>query len=286
MKRRLFALFLAVPILMSGCGGDSDSKKTDSQVAAKVNGEEVTVHQLNQVLGRVRAKVTKENQHEIKQKALESLIDQTLLLQASKQAKLDRYPEILSKLEAAKRKVLVDAYIQRTLKGVGKPSADEINAYYASRPEIFNERRLFIYKQITVPLEKEKLEELTEKLKSTQVVSELVPLLESGGYEYRLVSEAKTSEKLPAPLLKPLVSLKVGDIGYLKMSDGVLIIALEQSIPQPISLNQAGPIIERELYSQKQKEAANKLVQSLKETAVVEFLGEFKPDVKPDMTAE
>lgn len=280
MKLKMLALFLTVPVLISGCGGDSESKKTDTQVAAKVNGEEVTVHQLNQMLGKIRVKVTQENQQEIKQKALDSLIDQTLVLQASKQAKLDRNPEILSALEAAKRKVMVDAYIQRTLQGVGKPTAKEVEEYYNSRPEIFSERKLFIYSQITVPSTKESLDALVEKVKEAKTMDDLIPMLNAENIAFKQVTDAKTSEKLPAPLLQPLSALKVGDIGYLKMSDGLLVISLQQVIPQPVSIEQAKAAIERQLFSQKQKEAAEKLVSSLKESAVIEYMGEFNPSQK------
>lgn len=277
MKLKMLALMFAVPVLLSGCGGDSESKKTDSQVAVKVNGEEVTVHQLNQLLTKVRVRVTEDNQQEIKQKTLESLVDQTLVLQAAKQAKLDRTPEVLSALEAAKRKVLVDAYVQRTLQGVGKPTSNEVEEFYNSRPEIFANRKLFVYSQVTIPSEKEKLDGLVESVKQVATLEELTAMLSKDKVEYREVLDAKTSEKLPKPLLAPLNSIKVGDIGYLKMSDGLLVVSVLQAVPQPVSLDQAKVAIERQLFTQKQKEAAEKLVSSLKESALIEYVGDFKP---------
>ena len=275
VKLKMIALCFSVPVLLSGCGGSSDDKKSDTQVAAKVNGEEITVHELNQILGNVRVRVTEENQSEIKQKALDNLVDQTLVLQAAKNAKLDRTPEVLSALEAAKRKVLVDAYIQRTLKGVGTPSDSEVEAYYLSRPEIFAQRKMFVYTQMTIPETPEKITSLIDKVKEVKVFDSLVSKLDSDGIKYRSSAESKASEKVPAPLLKPLNALKPGDIGYLKMSDGLLVIALQQAYPLPVSLEQASPAIKRQLYTQKQKEAAKQLVNSLKEVAQVEYLGEF-----------
>lgn len=276
MKRKVLALALIVPVLLSGCGGDSESKKTDSQVAVKVNGEEVTVHQLNQVLSKVRSKVTQENQQEIKQKALDSLVDQTLVLQAAKNAKLDRTPEVLSALEDARRKVLVDAYIQRTLQGVGKPNDAEVNAFYQQRSEIFADRQLFVYSQLTIPAKPAELESLISKVKENDSFDKLVGYLDGNSIAYKSSMDAKTSEKLPVPLLKPLNALKVGDVGYLKMSDGLLVVSVHQKVRQSVSMEQAKNAITRQLYAQKQKEAANKLVESLKETAQIEYIGDFK----------
>lgn len=275
VKTVVSALFMST--ILVGCGGEKNDKKQDSQVAASVNGEEVTVHELNQTLGQLRVKVTQENQQEIKLKALDHLVDQTLVLQAAQQAKLDRSPKILSALEAAKRKVLVDAYVQRTLQGVGKPTTQEIKAFYNEHPQIFADRKMFVYTQLTMQVEKEALESLVAELKAIKTLEELLPILHEKGISYKKTVEANPSEKLPPPLLAPLNVLKVDDIGYLKMSDGLLVIELQQALAQPVTFEQATPAIGRQLYSQKQKEAAEKLVKSLKENAQIEYLGEFAP---------
>lgn len=275
MKVKVLVSALFMSTILVGCGGEKSDKKQDTQVAANVNGEEVTVHQLNQALGQLRVKVTQENQQEIKLKALDHLVDQTLVLQAAKQAELDRSPEILSALEAAKRKVLVDAYVQRTLQGVGKPTSQEIEAYYNEHPQIFADRKMFVYTQLTMLVEKEALESLVTELKAIKTLEELLPILHEKGISYKEVVAANLTEKLPPPLRAPLNALKVGDIGYLKMSDGLLVIELQQALAQSVTLEQATPAIRRQLYSQKQKEAAEKLVESLKENAQVEYLGEF-----------
>jgi peptidyl-prolyl cis-trans isomerase C len=277
MKVKVLVTVLFMSTILVGCGGEKGANKENTQVAAKVNGEEVTVHQLNQTLGQLRVKVTQENQAEIKQKALDHLIDQTLVLQAAKEAKLDRNPEVLSTLEAAKQKVLVDAYVQRTLQGVGKPTLQEIEGFYNERPQFFADRKVFVYTQLTMPVEKEALESLVTELKAIKTLAELLPILKGKDISYKKMVEANPSEKLPPALLAPLNVLKVGDIGYLKLSDGLLVIELQQALSQPVTLEQATPAIERQLYSQKQKEAAEKLIESLKESAQVEYLGQFAP---------
>ncbi len=274
VKAVVSALFMST--ILVGCGGEKNEKQ-NTQVIANVNGEEVTIHQLNQTLGQLRVRVTQENQQEIKLKALDHLVDQTLVLQAAQQAKLDRNPEVLSALEAAKRKVLVDAYVQRTLQGVGKPTTQEIKVFYNEHPQIFADRKMFVYTQLTMPVEKEALESLVTELKAIKTLEELLPILHEKDISYKKTVEANPSEKLPPPLLAPLNSLKVGDIGYLKMSDGLLVIELQQALAQPVTLEQATPAIGRQLYKQKQKEAAEKLVESLKENAQIEYLGEFAP---------
>ena len=276
LKKSIGVVLLAVTAL-TGCGDESSGDKKETQVVAKVNGTEVTVHQLNQLLSKVRMPAGTSDQEKIKQKALDKLIDEALVIQAAQQVKLDRTPEILSALEAAKRKVLVEGYVKRTLQGVGKPSGAEVEAFYNSRPEVFKDRKLFIYTKMTVPVEKDKIDGVVEEIKSRKKVAQVAPMLDKKKISYKTVVEAKTSEALPPVLLKPMSSLKVGDLGYLKMSDGLLIIELQQAINQTVTLEQATPVIERNLFIQKQKEAALKLVESLKAEAVIEYVGEFSP---------
>jgi len=65
----IFALAIA-----AGCG-KSDDKKAATQVAAKVNSDEITVHQINNVLARA-PNVTPEVAQRAKREILDKLIDQ------------------------------------------------------------------------------------------------------------------------------------------------------------------------------------------------------------------
>ena len=276
MKVKMLISTLLMSSLLTGCGGEKDNARKSTQVVAKINGEEVTIYQLNEVLSKVRVQVTEENQDEVKKKALENLIDQTLVLQAAKKVQLDRNPEVLTALEDAKRRVLVDAYVKRTLQDVAKPTIQAVEAFYNERPQIFADRSLFVYTKLTIPAEKEAIEALVEELKAVKTIDELLPILDKKGVAYKQMVEAKTSETLPAALLAPLNVLKVADVGYLKLSDGLLVIVLDKKIPQPITFEQAKASIENQLHQQNRKQAAEGLVKSLKESAQIELVGDFK----------
>ena len=271
-------LVLLATVILVGCGGDEEvEEKSETQVVAKVNGKEITIHELNQTLSKLGRPATPEEQEALKNKALERLIEQTLVVQAAEEIKLDRTPEIRSALEEAKNRVLVEGYVKRILKGIGMPSKEEVDEFYNSRPEIFSERKLFIYKQLTIPAEKEQVDSIVAQIESAGSVEALIPLLKESGTTYKEAMEANTSEKLPAPLLQPLHTLKIGDVGFLKVSDGLIVVEVLQSVNQPVSLEEAKLSIERQLLMQKQKNASLKVVESLKTPAQIEYLGEFAP---------
>lgn len=276
VTKRTVLSFLFV-LMLSGCGGEESSNDSvTSQVAAVVNGEEVTIHQLNYALREMRQPITADNQEELKQKALSRMIEQTLIIQAAKQAKLDRDPDVLGALEMAKNKVLVETYVKRTMQGVGVPTQDAVEKFYNEHPDIFSNRKLFFYKQVTIRVEKDKLEGLVDKVKNVDTHDELIALVKKESLGYKNRSEVRTSEKIPRPLLKPMNSIKPGDLGYLRMSDGLLIIALEKVVNQPVSLEEARVLIERQLTKESQAKAVNELIKSLKVGATISYQGEFK----------
>ena len=107
----------AVIIVLAGCG-DSDKKKAATQVAAKVNREEISVHQINAVLSRA-GNLSPEQAKQAGADVLDKLIEQELLVQQSIEKKLDRDPKTMQALEAARRQILAQAYLEQ-LAGSGE----------------------------------------------------------------------------------------------------------------------------------------------------------------------
>lgn len=279
---RLKYLALIFSLILVGCSGESEDPKGPTQVAVKVNGEEVTVHELNSYLSRVSVAGKSEEELEaIKAGVLNKLIEQTLLIQASKEAELDRKPEVLSAIQVAKDKVLVDSYMQRMLQGVPSSSVKEIKEFYDESSLIFAERKYFVYEQFLISGDKEFVEKLVTKIKLIDDIKGFKKLLDTESIEFKYGKFFKTSEQLPRPLLKPMNSIKSGDIGLLRMPDGLIVLALKESHDEPISYEKAKVLIERQLLKKKQQQAANRVLESLKTKATVEYSPGYDELKKP-----
>lgn len=101
------AAVLASLGLAACSGGDKD--KPASQVAAKVNKEEISVHQINYLLQR-QPGLKPEQAESASKTALERLIDQELAVQKAEELKLDRDPRVVQALDAARREILSRFY--------------------------------------------------------------------------------------------------------------------------------------------------------------------------------
>lgn len=143
----LGATVLAAALLaLAGCGPRGG---TATQTAAKVGKGEITVHQINFILQQQRG-LRPEQADAASRQVLDRLIDQELAVQKADALDLDRDPRVLQSLEAARREVLARAYADKVAEGAAKPTAEEIARYYADKPELFSQRRIYSLQELTV----------------------------------------------------------------------------------------------------------------------------------------
>src|SRR5512146_2004707 len=97
---------LGVALGLAACGS-KDVEKPASQIAAKVNSGEISVHQLNYVLTRTGASsASPEAAPKIRREVLDKLVDQELAVEQALEKKLDRSPEVVMAIESARREIL------------------------------------------------------------------------------------------------------------------------------------------------------------------------------------
>ncbi|MGZ8260155.1 MAG: EpsD family peptidyl-prolyl cis-trans isomerase, partial [Caldimonas sp.] len=155
---RALALGLTVGVaLLAGCSKDKDKEKPATQTAAKVNKEEITVHQINFLLSQQRALPASQAASASRQ-VLERLIDQELTLQKAADQKLDRDPRVAQQIEAARREIISRAYLEKLSEGAPKPTPAEVQAYYDSHPALFSARRVYSLQELNIEATPEQVE--------------------------------------------------------------------------------------------------------------------------------
>ncbi len=286
----LSALAVAMALTMVGCGDKKEGKdKAATQVAAKVNSDEITVHQLNFELSKM-GNLSPEQAKQAANQVLKSMVDQQLLVQKAVEEKIDRDPQVVQTLEAARRQVLAQALIQKLTANQAKPSDTELAEYYAKHPALFAERRIYRLQEINVQVTPANSDAVKAQLQQTKNLGDFANWLKAQNIPARAGQSTKTAEQLPLELLPRLHALKDGQ-AITFAAPGVLnILVLAGSQTQPLTQEQAKPMIERYLGNAKKREAAEAELKQLKEKAKVEYLGEYaeagKEPVKPQAAAE
>jgi EpsD family peptidyl-prolyl cis-trans isomerase len=269
------AIFAAA--LIAGCG-KGDDKKPATQVAAKVNGDEISVHQINTAL--MQSGATTGDPKDAGRQVLERLIDQQLLVQKAVDAKLDRDPNVLTAIENSRRQILAQAYIERTLSESAMPTSDEIKKYYADHPEIFGKRRLYRFQEVLAAVENEgQMKELQAQLAKTHNMGDVTSWLREKNVKYNMSFSMKASEQLPRNLLPKLANMKQGDVMFYPAGNRALIVQLTGWQELPMSEAEAAPYIAQALLTQKRGEQANEELKRLRTTAKVEYVGEYAKSV-------
>lgn len=273
MNRTIRISVLLLAILALGACGKGGSTKA-GQVVAKVNGDEITIHQVNAAISRL-GKLDEAQAKVASKQVLNSLIEQQLLLKKATEVKLDRDPAVLQTIESAKRQILAQSYLEKMAQAVSKPSASEVHDYYAQNPALFENRRIYRFQELLLENKPETLQILQEKLAQGKSLKEMGQWLQSEKIQFKANESVKPAEQLPMEILARVAALKVGQTVIASSDKGALVLGLVDARDRPLSETQAKPAIESYLTNKKRNEVAQAEVKKLHDTAKIEYLGAF-----------
>lgn len=272
----------SILVTLSACGSKENAKteessKKNTQVVAKVNGDEISVHQLNFALGRV-AQGRQLDQAQTKQaseQVLTRLVDQQLLVQKAVDLKLDRDPKVLQALEASKAEILAQVYLEQVLAKAEKPSSTKIDTFYKENPELFEKRRVFRLQELVVEVDSAKQAEVQDAVKNMKSINDIANYFKSNKYEFNANSNVRAAEQLPIELLKKIQPLKDGEFVAVPSGRVLNIVHLAASQFKPIARDKAAPVIEQYFLNQSKSAVAKAEMADLKQKAKIEFVGAF-----------
>ena len=184
----MLCLAAALPVL-AGC--ERASAHRGAQLAAKVNGTEISVRQLGTGSAPARAG------------ALQKIIDRELLVQQALQAGLDRDPAVKEAIETSRRQILAQAWLDKVATG-RTVSREEIHAFYAENPALFAERRVYRVRETKLlPAEQVPLAHLTRLARMNDGES---AVFESQELQVLGAESAPVSESQAAPVIEQFLA--------------------------------------------------------------------------------
>jgi EpsD family peptidyl-prolyl cis-trans isomerase len=276
IQRTLLATALVAVFLGLAACGKKDEPKVATQVAAKVGSEEISVHQINQVLSRTNtAGATPESVKAMSREVLEKLIDQQLAVDQATEAKLHRSPEVVAQIEAAKRDILARAYIQSLTGGLPKPSPEDVKKYYAEHPQLFSERRVFNVQEIVAPVAPGVAEALRAAATSNKPVEQIAADLKAKGIKFNGGSATRAAEQIPLEILPKVHALKDGQTTVLETPQAITLLHLVASQSAPVTEVAALPRIEQFLANQRASEAVSARLKALRASTTITYMGDF-----------
>jgi EpsD family peptidyl-prolyl cis-trans isomerase len=265
----------ALALALAACGGDKEgSAKKNTQVAAKVNGEEITVHQVNAALPRMNNPTDAQARAAAKQ-VLDRLVDQQLFIQKAAEAKLDRDPAVMTAIENAKREILARAYVERVMGAAAKANPESVREFYGKHPELFSQRRVYRLQEIALQAKGEQADAVRKALPDMKTLQDVVAYAKANNVPFQANNQVRAAEQLPMEFAAKLAAMKDGEIVAIPGPNGFAVVQIAQSQSQPLDEKQATPFIEQYLQNRSKMDLAQTELKTLRSAAKIEYVGEF-----------
>ena len=253
-------------VLACGMAACSNKEKKAGQTVARVNGEEITIHQLNDEVARAGLKADADTKP-----LLDSLINRELLHAEAIKNKVDRDPAVLSAIENAKTQIVVQAYLQSKMTNLAKPGKAEIDDYFAKNPQFFSQRKVFDMRQLVLAA-KDSTPEVKARLDSAKSLDEIAAWLDEHKIQYMQSPLSRTTAELPPELSSRLQSLPRGSLFIFNEGARIAILVVNDIKDSTVNADVAAKQIEQFLTSRKSQEVINTEIARLKTSAKIEYV--------------
>lgn len=268
---RALVLVLLSSVLLAACGNKKEEGGT--QVAAKVNGEEISVHQINFAMARI-GNIPAGKEDEARKQVLKSLVDQQILVKQALDKKLDRNPNVLQAIEASKRQILAQASLEQLVPQSANPTDSAIHDYYVKSPELFSKRRVYKFAEVSIAGTTE-MEKVKQLLSATRSLDEFAGKLRNENIPFKTAAAVKGAEELPSVLLPKFAKMTKGEVAIIPTGDTLAVLQLQDFREQPLTEEQAKPLIGKFLMEQQRKTLLEAEMKKLRDAAKVEYVGVF-----------
>ncbi|RYG75195.1 MAG: hypothetical protein EON59_18460, partial [Alphaproteobacteria bacterium] len=148
MNRTISFTCALVALSLSAC-----DKEATGQVAAVVNGEEITLQEINAELGSAAIPEGVDKKL-VQQAALQRIVERRLLAQAARDDELDKTPDYLLRERQLRDALLVQLMGQRAERALKVPGEQEIDKFIADNPVMFAERKILAVDRIQFAMPK------------------------------------------------------------------------------------------------------------------------------------
>ena len=275
MNRSLSLCALVCLALLAAC-----EKKATGQVAAVVNGEEITLQEINTELEALSpSQQDAKDKKKLQQAALQRIVERRLLAQAARDDGLDERPEFLIRRRQLEDALLVQLLGKNTTRATELPDEKEVTDFIEKNPSIFSDRKIYKLDRIQFPKPTD-----PEQLKLFEVdhsMAEVVARLQGLGIQFIREAAGMDSAKLGQPQLEQIRNLPAGEPFMFPEGDMITVAVITDETSQPIDPDQRRPIAVQAIRNKAVIEAMQQRLKTAKDAAEIEYQPGFAP-AKPE----
>lgn len=265
-------------VAVSSCGmiGGGQAKAPKGQVVATVNGEEITLNELNRELGGASS-ADPAQRKAMEQAALQAIVNRKLAAQAAKEQKLDKTQEFALLKAAAEEGALVGALQRKVASTVPNPTRKDAEVFVSEHPDMFAQRKLMVVDQIIVNKFDQELTKAFEPLKS---LGEVEAMLSSRNADFQRTTTILDTLSTPEGLTQALAKLPPGEVFIFPRNNVLFVNQIRDSRAVPFVGEPAIAFATNGLKQVRTQEALGRELESLRKAAdgKITYNDKYKPE--------
>ena len=255
--------------MLSGC-----NRKAEGQTVAVVNGEEITLPDLNFALG--LAKVPDNaDKTAVRSQALQQLIDRRLLVEQAKKEGIDKTPDFLNRERRADEDLLISMMAARRLNTSQLPSDSEVQAFIAGHPGAFANRETWDLDQVVFPTPTDK--GILAELQATNNLDALIAVLQKHNIRFVRQKHPLDTALVPPELYSRVATLPAGEPFVVPVGDRSIASAITGKEAHPLTGDEAKPAAVAMIRKTATAKSLQGLLKSLRSSAKIEYQPGFAP---------
>lgn len=266
-------------VALAGCGkGGNNGAAPTGQVAATVNGKEITASEVRLELGPLASDPRASERAQ--PAALQSIVNRKILADTAVERGLDKTPSAAIMLQKARDLALIQLLEENVRANLPKVSADEAAAYVRDNPQSFSQRQLISVDQVMVGPVKP---EIVQQMGPLKTMEEITALLDKNNVRYRRSAAVIDPVAIPPDAAKQIANLKVNDVFVLPNNGAVMVARIRERQAEPLSGTDASDIATQILTGQRtQNIVRQQFAQIIKQgEAKVNINAQYKPAPAP-----
>ncbi len=249
-------------------------KKAEGQVVAIVNGEEITLNELNAEIAELNLPATADK-NLVRGQVLQRMVNRRLLVQAAKEAGLDRDPSYITQERRMQEQLLVSMYGKKAMDTIKVPEAAMLDRYISSHPTAFGGRQRFKLDQliIDVPADPKRLKELETAHSLADVATRLTAM----GIPFARSSGTLDSATVAPQVMARIQSLPAGEPFIVPNGGKLVINAITGSEAVNVSPDQARQLAAQAMRNEELNKIGEQRLNEAKAKAKIEYQTGFEP---------
>jgi peptidyl-prolyl cis-trans isomerase C len=275
-----FVLTGVLCVALSACG----KKEPTGQVAATLNGKEITTVQLNAELNGFQAP-NPQVRKTAERQALDQILARRALSDAAKKAKIDKTPGYAITQERANETLLVQTWQQQIAKSVPQPSKEEVDKFVAENPDVYGQRKIFTVDQVRMPRPSNPA--IVQALQPLNTIPEVTAYLAANKIPFQESSEKIDALTANPKMVQAMMKLAPGAVFVVPSNNILTLNRITNAEVQPVAPDVAARYASAYLKNMHTQEAVARQFQSVIAAArkTVKYNPAYAPPAPPKPAA-